>query len=77
MNDVKSSGISGTTARSKSSNPFGEARPREEVLAEKGHDWKKLNEELESKIKEVLGEKTEKSNAIRKKSFWQWNWSDC
>lgn len=69
VNDVKSSEISGTTARSKSSNPFGEARPREEVLAEKGHDWKKLDEELELKIKEVSMEKTEKSNAIGKKSF--------
>ncbi|KAG6592244.1 Eukaryotic translation initiation factor 4B3, partial [Cucurbita argyrosperma subsp. sororia] len=37
----------GMTARSKSSNPFGEARLREEVLAEKGQDWKKLDEELE------------------------------
>ncbi|XP_022989048.1 eukaryotic translation initiation factor 4B3-like [Cucurbita maxima] len=69
VNDVKSSEISGTTARSKSSNPFGEARPREEVLAEKGHDWKKLDEELEMKIKELSMEKTEKSNAIGKKSF--------
>ncbi|KAE9610323.1 putative plant specific eukaryotic initiation factor 4B [Lupinus albus] len=28
------------------SNPFGVARPREEVLAEKGLDWKKLDSEL-------------------------------
>ncbi|XP_022932528.1 uncharacterized protein LOC111439027 [Cucurbita moschata] len=69
VNDVKSSEISGMTARSKSSNPFGEARLREEVLAEKGQDWKKLDEELESKIIEVSGEKTEKSNPIGKKSF--------
>ncbi|KAG9442586.1 hypothetical protein H6P81_018440 [Aristolochia fimbriata] len=41
-------------AKSKGSNPFGEARPREEVLAEKGQDWKKIDEQLESvKIKEV------------------------
>ncbi|KAK8955408.1 hypothetical protein KSP40_PGU019136 [Platanthera guangdongensis] len=33
---------------SRSFNPFGLARPREEVLAEKGHDWKKLDETLES-----------------------------
>ncbi|XP_057529277.1 eukaryotic translation initiation factor 4B2-like [Amaranthus tricolor] len=30
-------------------NPFGVARPREEVLAEKGLDWKKLDSEIEAK----------------------------
>ncbi|CAL5421254.1 unnamed protein product [Camellia sinensis] len=30
-------------------NPFGDARPREEVLAEKGLDWKKLDSEIEAK----------------------------
>ncbi|KAI4317317.1 hypothetical protein L6164_025195 [Bauhinia variegata] len=30
-------------------NPFGAARPREEVLAEKGLDWKKLDSEIDSK----------------------------
>ncbi|KAI3720358.1 hypothetical protein L6452_21274 [Arctium lappa] len=30
-------------------NPFGAARPREEVLAEKGLDWKKVDLEIESK----------------------------
>ncbi|EYU22540.1 hypothetical protein ABFS82_05G020900 [Erythranthe guttata] len=30
-------------------NPFGVARPREEVLAEKGLDWKKLDLDIESK----------------------------
>ncbi|XP_057966608.1 eukaryotic translation initiation factor 4B3 [Malania oleifera] len=47
---------SGPVANSKSSgsNPFGEARPREDVLAEKGQDWKKIDEQLESvKIKET------------------------
>jgi Plant specific eukaryotic initiation factor 4B len=35
------------------SNPFGAARPREEVLAEKGKDWRELEEKLESvKIRE-------------------------
>ncbi|XP_024023890.1 eukaryotic translation initiation factor 4B2-like [Morus notabilis] len=29
--------------------PFGAARPREEVLAEKGLDWKKLDSEIEAK----------------------------
>ncbi|KAJ6890185.1 eukaryotic translation initiation factor 4B2-like [Populus alba x Populus x berolinensis] len=31
------------------SNPFGTARPREDVLAEKGLDWKKLEMEMEAK----------------------------
>lgn len=30
-------------------NPFGAARPREEVLAEKGFDWKKRDSEIEAK----------------------------
>ncbi|GFP89011.1 hypothetical protein PHJA_001044800 [Phtheirospermum japonicum] len=37
----------------KASNPFGEARPREEVLKEKGQDWKEIEEKLESvKVKD-------------------------
>lgn len=31
-------------------NPFGAARPREEVLAEKGLDWKKMDMEIEVKV---------------------------
>lgn len=47
-------GSSNSNTKAKGANPFGEARPREEVLAEKGHDWKKIDEELESlKIKET------------------------
>ncbi|GLT30708.1 hypothetical protein SLA2020_054990 [Shorea laevis] len=43
-------------AKPKGSNPFGEARPREEVLAEKGKDLKEIDEKLESAtIKEVSG----------------------
>ncbi|CAN6554655.1 hypothetical protein ACFX13_003531 [Malus domestica] len=43
-----------TAPKPKGSNPFGAARPREEVLAEKGKDWKEIDEQLESaKIKEV------------------------
>ncbi|CAN0843488.1 Eukaryotic translation initiation factor 4B1 [Linum grandiflorum] len=30
-------------------NPFGAARPREEILAEKGLDWRKLETEIETK----------------------------
>ncbi|XP_068645635.1 eukaryotic translation initiation factor 4B3-like [Aristolochia californica] len=55
------------SAKSKGSNPFGEARPREEVLAEKGQDWKKIDEQLESmKIKEVASGDW---NSSGKKSF--------
>ncbi|GLT42896.1 hypothetical protein SLA2020_168730 [Shorea laevis] len=42
-------------AKPKGANPFGEARPREEVLAEKGKDWKEIEKKLEAvKIKEVV-----------------------
>lgn len=54
----------------KGSNPFGEARPREEVLKEKGKDWKEIDEKLEAvkiKDKEVGSEKGEGFN--RRKGF--------
>ncbi|KAJ8572180.1 hypothetical protein K7X08_008691 [Anisodus acutangulus] len=35
-------------AKPKGANPFGAARPREEVLKEKGQDWKEINQKLES-----------------------------
>lgn len=35
--------------RANKPNPFGAARPREEVLAEKGLDWKKMELEIEAK----------------------------
>jgi hypothetical protein len=48
-------------------NPFGAARPREDVLAEKGQDWKKIDEQLEAvKLKEV-GQVADKLE--RKRSF--------
>ncbi|KAK6930943.1 Plant specific eukaryotic initiation factor 4B, partial [Dillenia turbinata] len=37
------------TVRVNRPSPFGAARPREEVLAEKGLDWKKLDSEIEAK----------------------------
>lgn len=41
-------------AKPKGANPFGAARPREEVLKEKGQDWKEIEQKLESlKVKEV------------------------
>ncbi|XP_052194535.1 eukaryotic translation initiation factor 4B3 [Diospyros lotus] len=53
VGDVQQNG-SVISAKPKSSNPFGEARPREEVLKEKGQDWKEIDEKLESlKFKEM------------------------
>lgn len=41
--------VNDPVVKTNKSNPFGAARPREEVLAEKGLDWKKLESEIESK----------------------------
>ncbi|KAK8658472.1 hypothetical protein V6N13_036678 [Hibiscus sabdariffa] len=47
-----------TAPKPKGANPFGSARPREEVLKEKGKDWKEIDEKLEAiKIKETVAEK--------------------
>ncbi|CAA0827703.1 glycine-rich protein [Striga hermonthica] len=55
------------SAKPKSSNPFGAARPREEVLKEKGQDWKEIEEKLESmKVKEA-------APVGPKRSFWSGN----
>lgn len=63
---------SGVAVKPKGSNPFGNARPREEVLAEKGQDWKKIDEQLESmKIKDTV-ERAETSTGAsfeRRKGF--------
>ncbi|KAE8681222.1 hypothetical protein F3Y22_tig00111338pilonHSYRG00391 [Hibiscus syriacus] len=54
-----------TAPKPKGANPFGEARPREEVLKEKGKDWKEIDENLEAiKIKETVEEAR-----VRKASF--------
>ncbi|XP_072987363.1 eukaryotic translation initiation factor 4B3 isoform X1 [Typha latifolia] len=48
-----------SAGNSKGLSPFGQARPREEVLAEKGEDWKKIDEKLEAmKIWELPPDKT-------------------
>lgn len=58
----------------KGSNPFGAARPREEVLKEKGQDWKEMEEKLEStKLKEVV---SAGSSDGPKRSFWGGNGRD-
>ncbi|XP_042494886.1 eukaryotic translation initiation factor 4B3-like [Macadamia integrifolia] len=65
---------SGSTVRGKGSNPFGEARPREEVLAEKGEDWKKIDEQLESvKLKEMDSEGSD-GLLLGKKALGSGNW---
>ncbi|ESQ35519.1 hypothetical protein EUTSA_v10007279mg [Eutrema salsugineum] len=48
---VVDTGVSETPTDVKTSkpSPFGAARPREQVLAEKGLDWKKLDSEIEAK----------------------------
>ncbi|GMP37623.1 hypothetical protein CsSME_00009220 [Camellia sinensis var. sinensis] len=57
-----------TQAKPKGSNPFGEARPREEVLKGKGQDWKEVDVKLESvKIKEMVS--TNDGASFGKRSF--------
>ncbi|XAR72730.1 hypothetical protein NMG60_11019467 [Bertholletia excelsa] len=54
-----------TSVKPKGSNPFGAARPREEVLREKGQDWKEIEEKLETvKAKEV-------GSGTDTQSFWK------
>ncbi|XP_051133783.1 eukaryotic translation initiation factor 4B3 [Andrographis paniculata] len=61
--------------KAKGSNPFGEARPREEVLKEKGQDWKEIDEKLESnKLKEVVS--AGHSDGAPKRGFWSGNGRD-
>ncbi|CAH2075846.1 unnamed protein product [Thlaspi arvense] len=46
--------VKAAVEKPKGANPFGNARPREEVLAEKGQDWKEIEEKLEAvKLKDV------------------------
>uniref|UniRef100_A0A2P2J537 Eukaryotic translation initiation factor 4B3-like n=1 Tax=Rhizophora mucronata TaxID=61149 RepID=A0A2P2J537_RHIMU len=47
-------------AKPKGSSLFGDARPREEVLAEKGKDWKELDEKLESLMVNNSGKESER-----------------
>ncbi|CAL1385131.1 unnamed protein product [Linum trigynum] len=53
----------------RSSNPFGSARPREEVLAEKGQDWKEIDEKLESMKLNIKNEE-DKVEKLDKTSRW-------
>ncbi|KAI3446221.1 hypothetical protein Pfo_002886 [Paulownia fortunei] len=66
-----------SVGKPKGSSPFGEARPREEVLMGKGQDWKEIEEKLEStKIKEVVSAGPTDGPAIAKRSFWSGNGRD-
>ncbi|KAF5727836.1 hypothetical protein HS088_TW22G01533 [Tripterygium wilfordii] len=61
---VSDAAAAATMAKPKAASPFGEARPREEVLAEKGKDWKEIDEKIESlKVnnKETVRERKEGS----------------
>ncbi|CDO96942.1 unnamed protein product [Coffea canephora] len=63
-----------SVVKPKGSSPFGSARPREEVLKEKGQDWKEIDEKLESvKIKEAVAAAEEKP-AFGKRGFGSGNW---
>ncbi|KAL8540108.1 hypothetical protein ACS0TY_001629 [Phlomoides rotata] len=56
----------GNVVKAKGSDPFGDARPREEVLKGKGVDWKEIEEKLESvKIKEEVV-----SDGAKGSNFW-------
>ncbi|KAI3989448.1 hypothetical protein MKX01_022723 [Papaver californicum] len=71
---------SGSMTKTKGSNPFGEARPREEILAAKGQDYKKIDEQFDSiKIKENGSNgtgPTDGSSSFGKKSFGNDNGSE-
>ncbi|KAF5745377.1 hypothetical protein HS088_TW07G00961 [Tripterygium wilfordii] len=61
---IDDAAVAAAVAKPKTASPFGEARPREEVLAEKGKDWKEIDEKLESlKVnnKETMTERKEGS----------------
>ncbi|GKV14613.1 hypothetical protein SLEP1_g25456 [Rubroshorea leprosula] len=47
--DPPSGEVNEQVVRTNKPNPFGAARPREEVLAEKGLDWKQVDSEIEAK----------------------------
>ncbi|KAK1394899.1 eukaryotic translation initiation factor 4B3 [Heracleum sosnowskyi] len=62
--------VNGGVVKPKGSNPFGNARPREEVLKEKGQDWKEVDEKLESlKLKEKEAAGLSDGPGFGKRSF--------
>ncbi|KAJ8569734.1 hypothetical protein K7X08_006311 [Anisodus acutangulus] len=61
--EVGSENVNETVVKVNKPNPFGAARPREEVLAEKGLDWKKLDKEIE--VKKGIGSRPGSSQSSR------------
>ncbi|KAL9370721.1 hypothetical protein Peur_035861 [Populus x canadensis] len=60
----------GAVEKPKGSNPFGDARPREEVLKEKGMDYKEIDEKLDSvKISSERSKDVERSDSFGKRGF--------
>ncbi|XP_042496135.1 eukaryotic translation initiation factor 4B2-like [Macadamia integrifolia] len=49
LDPPKGDGVVNETPRTTRPSPFGEARPREEILAEKGFDWRKFDSDIESR----------------------------
>ncbi|XP_043705886.1 eukaryotic translation initiation factor 4B2-like [Telopea speciosissima] len=49
LNPPRGDGVVNESTRTTRPSPFGAARPREEILAEKGLDWKKLDSDIESR----------------------------
>ncbi|CAK7329539.1 unnamed protein product [Dovyalis caffra] len=60
----------GVLAKPKGSSPFGDARPREEVLKEKGMDYKEIDEKLEAvKISSERNKELERGDSYGKSGF--------
>jgi hypothetical protein len=54
----------------KGPSPFGDARPREEVLKEKGMDYKEIDEKLEAvKISSERNKDVERGDSFGRKGF--------
>lgn len=61
--EMGSENVNETVVKVNKPNPFGAARPREEVLAEKGLDWKKMDKEIE--VKKGIGSRPTSSQSSR------------
>ncbi|XP_015076437.1 eukaryotic translation initiation factor 4B1 [Solanum pennellii] len=61
--ETGSENVNETVVKVNKPNPFGAARPREEVLAEKGLDWKKMDKEIE--VKKGIGSRPTSSHSSR------------
>ena len=60
----------GAVEKAKGSSPFGDARPREEVLKEKGVDYKEIDEKLEAvKINSERNKDVERGDSFGRRGF--------